>query len=423
MPHLDELLTEEHFRSLLMKFTELAHPYLMESVSYTRDVRRIPLKYDQPTDEKEQIHLQSSYDGLRLFVPVNIHAANISTIDGLMNVVHILQDLEGFDSHEHRRHGKYSLLHVDCKIYWQLLRMLYSFPGLVGMRHDLFLVFGFWHAYHYANIALWHEFRYTFLGPAYFTIFPDQKLLHRPKLTQSATFFMWLRLAYPHFKEQLQRSLATMKARVLSWALENARAIAHGERIETKDNPSLPPYIHLLNLHALFEFCIPCIQDYGCTLKGHDWSSFFTSFTRLLLFFISCANKGSAEYYRAMLFFHAILTKWFELGVPIADLLRVNHTVFSEESGEIALSVLAFSQPPNARPDLKVTRNYWHLTRERYCSLRSGDDLPRIKKHRVVGMYILSSLDCIDFDDCAVILSSLLSLFCALVDCFPSCRK
>ena len=202
MPHLDELLTEEHFRSLLMKFTELAHPYLMESVSYTRDVRRIPLKYDQPTDEKEQIHLQSSYDGLRLFVPVNIHAANISTIDGLMNVVHILQDLEGFGSHEHRRHGKYSLLHVDCKIYWQLLRMLYSFPGLVGMRHDLFLVFGFWHAYHYANIALWHEFRYTFLGPAYFTIFPDQKLLHRPKLTQSATFFMWLRLAYPDFKEQ-----------------------------------------------------------------------------------------------------------------------------------------------------------------------------------------------------------------------------
>src|SRR5215467_11348666 len=100
-----------------------------------------------------------------------------------------------------------------------------------------------------------------------------------------------------------------------------------------------------------------------------------------------------------------------ELDVPIADLLRVNHTVFSGESGEIALSVLAFSQPPNARPDLKVTRNYWHMTRERYYSLRSGDDLPRIKKHRVVGMYIyFSSLDCVDFDDCTVMLSSLLSL-------------
>src|SRR5215813_4015628 len=128
---------------------------------------------------------------------------------------------------------------------------------------------------------------------------------------------------------------------------------------------------------------------------------------------ISCSNKGSAEYYRAMLFFHALLTKWFELGVSIADLLRVNHTVFSEESGEIALSVLAFSQPPNARPDLKVTRNYWHMTRERYCSLHPGDDLPRIKKHRVVGMYILSSLDCIGL--MIVLLSCLHCLVCSVL--------
>ena len=71
MPHLDELLTQEHFNALVIKSTELARPYLMESVSYARDVRRIPLKYDQPTDEKEQIHLQASYDGLRLFMPVN----------------------------------------------------------------------------------------------------------------------------------------------------------------------------------------------------------------------------------------------------------------------------------------------------------------------------------------------------------------
>ena len=65
--------------------------------------------------------------------------------------------------------------------------------------------------------------------------------------------------------------------------------------------------------------------------------------------------------------------------------------MFSEESGEIALSVLAHFQPLNTRADLKVTRAYWHLSHERYLALRSGEDLPRVKKYRVVGM-TLSSL-------------------------------
>ena len=74
--------------------------------------------------------------------------------------------------------------------------------------------------------------------------------------------------------------------------------------------------------------------------------------------------------------------------VPVADLLSANHTVFSEESGEIALSVLAHSQPVNVRADLKVTRAYWLLTRQRYLALRSGEDLPRVKKSRVVGIIL-----------------------------------
>src|SRR5215467_15643616 len=58
------------------------------------------------------------------------------------NVVNFLQDLEGFGSHEHRRHGKYSLLHVDCKIYWQL-RCIPSLALLVcGMTSFSFLVSG-----------------------------------------------------------------------------------------------------------------------------------------------------------------------------------------------------------------------------------------------------------------------------------------
>src|SRR5215467_10875270 len=65
---------------------------------------------------------------------------------------------------------------------------------------------------------------------------------------------------------------------------------------------------------------------------------------------------------------------------------------FSEESGEIALSVLVHSQPPNTHTGLTTTRNYWQLTHQRYTALRSGLDLPRHKKHRVIGTNLFFSL-------------------------------
>src|SRR5689334_14370432 len=96
---------------------------------------------------------------------------------------------------------QYSLLHVDVKIYWQIFRMLYSYPMLDPIRHDLLLCFGLWHPYHYAYVAAWRANRSTFLGPAYFMLYPDHKLMDRPLLSQSATFFLWLRISYPSFKK------------------------------------------------------------------------------------------------------------------------------------------------------------------------------------------------------------------------------
>ena len=63
---------------------------------------------------------------------------------------------------------------------------------------------------------------------------------------------------------------------------------------------------------------------------------------------------------------------WIKEDLPIVELFRVNHTIFSEESGEIALSVLVYSQPPSGRADIKETRKYWHLTRQRYVALHSS---------------------------------------------------
>src|SRR5215475_6047377 len=44
-------------------------------------------------------------------------------------------------------------------------------------------------------------------------------------------------------------------------------AVRQGQ-VEKKINPHLAVYIHITNLHTTFEFCIPCIQDYGVALKG-----------------------------------------------------------------------------------------------------------------------------------------------------------
>ena len=63
-----------------------------------------------------------------------------------------------------------------------------------------------------------------------------------------------------------------------------------------------------------------------------------------------------------------------------------NHTLFSEESGEVALSVLSYSQPASELTDLNQTQKYWLMTKHRYLALHGGDfKLPRFKKHRVVG--------------------------------------
>jgi hypothetical protein len=66
---------------------------------------------------------------------------------------------------------------------------LYCYGGMAGIR-DLFLCFGFWHAYHYGHVAIWNQYRATFLAPAFWALFPNQKLLRRPKLVQSSTFFL-----------------------------------------------------------------------------------------------------------------------------------------------------------------------------------------------------------------------------------------
>ena len=185
-----------------------------------------------------------------------------ASYESLVTAFRRLELLERFGVEDHRRFGSYSLLHVDVKIYWDLLRFLYSYSGMAPVRRDLFLVFGYWHAYSYAHVALWSEFRATFLADAFWAIFPDSKLLRRPPLLQSSTLFTWMRLAHPEFRDLLQDRIEELSNDMKTYDIELVKSIETGGMPMFKKKPYRPIVIRLLNLQTLMEFCILL-----CTLK------------------------------------------------------------------------------------------------------------------------------------------------------------
>ena len=382
-PHLEQLLAAPSHASLLASLRSIPDRQYDTSIVVTRDVRRIPLKLDFQTalDEKEANHLKASFDGLSHFYPVDIYPENIVSHEGLLTAFRRLQLLEGFGLEDHHRFGSYSLLHVDVKIYWDLLRFLYSYTGMAPIRHDLFLVFGYWHAYSYAHIALWKEFRSTFLADAFWAIFPEQKLLRRPPLVQSSTFFTWIRLAYPTFREPLQESVVVARRDMIDYDIKLVQQLERGI-LMAKNNPYRPIVIRLENLQTLMEFAIPVIQDYGVALKGNDYPTLDHCLHGLVAFFVMCSAHGTLDYRRSLYCFLIINRYWSYHHLPIMQLLQANHTLFSEESGEIALSVLATSQPTSNRAKYEQVRKDWQLVRARSDLHGSADESFNLKKKR-----------------------------------------
>ena len=231
-------------------------------------------------------------------------------------------------------------------------------------------------------------FRDTFLGPVFFTLFPSQVLLRKPKLNHSSTLLTWLRLAYPIFKDQL--TIAVEKARndMIQAELSLIREIRFDNIRIAKKNPIRTVYIHLLNLQTLFEFCIPIIQDYGSSLKSNDYLQFVRCYGRLLLFFLCCGSKGGQIYDRCMYIFSILLRYWHQHQFPFLDLLQFNHTIFSEESGEIALSLLARGTPTASRTKLSDVRYRWQMLKLQFEShVETAPPTASEKKYRQIGTF------------------------------------
>ena len=133
-----------------------------------------------------------------------------------------------------------------------------------------------------------------------------------------------------------------------------------------RKNPFRPQLIRLLNLQCLMEFCIPVIQDYGVAIKGNDYLHFEKCLYAIVAFFVMCNAQGSLDYRRSLYCFLITTRYWTFHQLPIMPLLRANHTLFSEESGEIALSALATSQPTSNCAKYHQVRKDWQLVRSRF---------------------------------------------------------
>lgn len=174
-----------------------------------------------------------------------------------------------------------------------IVRLIYAYPTMAPIRHDLLLFLGPWHNYHYGVISLWMEFRSTFLGPAFFSLFPKELLKYRMPLSKSVVFLQWLRRAYPKFKDILREAISTCKAEIRDFEVR-LPLLCRSSQFNLKDSkcPSKAKYIHLLNLLYLFEYAIPTILDYGTLLKSDNYPAFRESLLRLMLFYFSCEQKG-----------------------------------------------------------------------------------------------------------------------------------
>ena len=134
------------------------------------------------------------------------------------------------------------------------------------------------------------------------------------------------------------------------------------------------------------EFCIPVIQDYGVAIKGNDYAILEKSLYALVSFFVMCNAQGSLDYRRSLYCFLIMTRYWSYHKLPIMTLLHANHTLFSEESGEIALSALATSQPSSNRAKYDQVRKDWQLVRSRFHSNSQSNGK---KKHRILGKCFL----------------------------------
>jgi hypothetical protein len=108
-----------------------------------------------------------------------------------------------------------------------------------SMRQWFTVTLGSWHPYKQANLIVWGHWGQRWFGPLFHDLIPNGKFFKSPRLITVATFFTYVRLAYPYFRNDLKNAMAKSKG----------------------DTQVPATYAALLDLHQLLEFFIPVVCD------------------------------------------------------------------------------------------------------------------------------------------------------------------
>lgn len=110
------------------------------------------------------------------------------------------------------------------------------------MRQWLCVSLGVWHPYKQANNVIWKHWGRRILGPYFNHLVPNANFFEKPKLVTMATFFSYIRLAYPRFQSMLIE------------AIKSARSKGDAVALST-----------LVDLRALLTFFIPVVPP--CSVR------------------------------------------------------------------------------------------------------------------------------------------------------------
>jgi hypothetical protein len=114
------------------------------------------------------------------------------------------------------------------------------------MRKYVFLNLGLWHTYKHISLLTWRKFGPSVLAGLWHNLWPDSIFFKKPRLQSVTEIFTYLRLAYPSFKDQLQKAI-------------------------DDDKTNLQSRICLQNIKDLCEYYIPVVSGWqdGCEFCLH----------------------------------------------------------------------------------------------------------------------------------------------------------
>ena len=128
------------------------------------------------------------YDRVKFnFNPLTILSENIGSKIGLKNVVNYL-------SQKYFKNDRYNIVLCDTNIFWRLCKKYYENPKPLSFFRPL-PILGLWHPGKMLVECVWRNYLSIILAQAFHTLYPNNNILYKVRLSHSMELFIQIYLA------------------------------------------------------------------------------------------------------------------------------------------------------------------------------------------------------------------------------------